>query len=100
MDGAGGGGVVDEQYGGHNVVVGSVRLHGARDGVVRDEVLDRVLGVKQVRVYFIFDANIIYKIYGQHPLSKLLAPYPSQSLQPSLYCHLQGRTYSFITESW
>ncbi len=43
MDGAGGGWVVDEQDGGHNVVVGSVRLHGARDCVVRDEVLDRVL---------------------------------------------------------
>jgi hypothetical protein len=75
MDGAGGGWVVDEQDGGHNVVVGSVRLHGARDGVVRDEVLDRVLGVKQVRVYFIFSVNIINKIYGQHPLSNLFAPF-------------------------
>jgi hypothetical protein len=43
MDGAGGGRVVDEQDGGHNVVVGPVRLQGARDCVVRDEVLDRVL---------------------------------------------------------
>ncbi len=51
MDRAGGGRVVDEQDGGHNVVVGSFRLHGARDGVVRDEVLDRVLGVKQINIF-------------------------------------------------
>jgi hypothetical protein len=92
MDGAGGGWVVDEQDGGHNVVVGSVRLHGARDGMVRDEVLDRVLGNTQVQVYFIFSVNIIYMIYDQHPLSILLAPSSSQSLYPSLYCPLQSRT--------
>jgi hypothetical protein len=51
MDGAGGGWVVDEQDGGHNVVVGSVRLHGARNSVVRDEVLDRVLGVKTSKYF-------------------------------------------------
>ncbi len=47
MYGTGGGGVVDEQNGRHDVVVGPLRLHRARDGVVRDEVLDRVLRVKE-----------------------------------------------------
>jgi hypothetical protein len=43
MNRAGSGWIVDEQDRGHNVVVGPVPLHGARDGVVRDKVLDRVL---------------------------------------------------------
>ena len=51
---AGSGRVVDEEDGGHNVVVGSVPLHRARDGVVRDEVLDRVLQTVKQRLVITF----------------------------------------------
>ena len=55
MNRAGGGRVVDEQNGGHNVVVWSVRLHAACDRVVRDEVLDRVLGIREyIFIEYIF----------------------------------------------
>lgn len=64
MQGASGGGIVEQQHTSHDVV----RLHGTRDGAVRNEVFRGALqvmewngqNVKWVRSHFIANYGILY----------------------------------------